>query len=316
MNEASSKYVDQIATEKLINEKLKHVHHAPDPMGSWVDTRFLDFDRLPQQPEEVRELRQENSIEISFLSSVRTKSERNNWVKCRCSLSEMPVGDLIFVHGLFEDNLQIYNFFFSLLNEQGLNVYLLILPYHYDRRPESSAFSGEYFWSGDVQRSAQAHQQAVYDLYQLYYYVKQRARQPVGIVGFSMGGGIALSLAAIAALDGVFAINPVCNISEQVWTSALFATIRQDLETNGITFEVVKDRFRQYEPLYARGVKTSPEKIVLARSLYDQINDSSNYDLLIEKWGLQNVIRYKAGHLNILRVPRLATDVAQILSKK
>ena len=40
MNEASSRYVDTIATEKLINEKLSRVHHSPD--GSDISWQNLD----------------------------------------------------------------------------------------------------------------------------------------------------------------------------------------------------------------------------------------------------------------------------------
>lgn len=310
MNEASSKYVDQIATEKLIQEKLSLVHHATARTIDWDMDSLADFTNLPQLPDLVTEKRQGDTLAFSFLSVAPTSYIENNQVQCTGYLTQQQRGALVFVHGLYEDNLQIYNFFISQLNHEGLDVYLMVLPYHYNRTPATSAFSGEYFWSGDLPRSALAYKQAIYDLYQLQQWVSQRTRQPAWIVGFSLGGGIALTLAALTRLPGVFAINPVCNISRLVWTSALFAPIRQDLEASGISFEMVKMWYAAFEPLNANPIHTDLEHIVLGRSLYDQINDISHYNLLADAWKLRNVISYKAGHLNVLRVPRLAVDVS------
>jgi pimeloyl-ACP methyl ester carboxylesterase len=140
-------------------------------------------------------------------------------------------------------------------------------------------------------------------------YLRARFGSPVGVIGFSMGGGIALTLAGRTQLDGVFAINPVCNISELVWTSPLFSTVRRDLEEQGITLEDVRATFAGFEPLEGTGAPTEVVRIRLGRSLYDQINDPANYDLLIARRGIINVMTYKAGHLNVLRVPKLAADV-------
>jgi pimeloyl-ACP methyl ester carboxylesterase len=317
MNEASSKYVDQIATEKLINEKLLRVHHAPDGIHDQVDTSFNDFIDIPLLTDKaedyfrVVESVSDKGKEISFPSFVQTQYHENNLVKCQRYGAEKPIGDLVFIHGLYEDNLEIYAYFFSLLNEQGLNVTLIQLPFHYRRRPSSSLFSGEFFWSANIGRSALAYKQAVYDAYQLYRYVKANSSKPVCIVGFSMGGGIGLTLASLYPLDGLFAINPVCNISKLTWNSSLFSPIRDDLESNGIGFDELKSKYQIYEPLAAQSIQTNPERVVLATSLYDQINDTENYGLLASKWNIPTIYRYKAGHLNIVRVPRLAMDLAR-----
>lgn len=313
MNESSSKYVDQIATEKLLVEKLNRVHHASPLLGDWSLAGFDDFIDLPDLPQQVQETREGENILLRFPSAQVTPFAENNQVVCHIYPAEAPQGELIFVHGLYEDSLVIYNYFISLLCGLGIQVTLLELPYHYRRTPAASQFSGEYFWSGDLLRSACAHKQAVYDLFQAYNLRRKSSPGPLGIAGFSMGGGIALSLAARIPLPCVFLINPVCNISELVWSSTLFAPIRKDLEAQGIDFGELKARYRTYEPLDVAAPQTQAQQMTLAHSLYDQINDPGNYDLLIHHWGITNVLPYKAGHLNILRVPRLANDVAQAL---
>ena len=311
MNEASSKYVDQIAMQRLINDKLSLVHHAPDRSGTRIDASFDDFDEVCERTAKVAESVKKSYVDISFSSAITTQHDPNNMVRSWLFRADTPLGDVVFVHGLYEDNTDIYRFFFELLNEQGINVYLMMLPFHYERTPKESSFSGEFFWSADVNRSALAFKQAVYDLCQLYRHVKQVSRRSVWVVGFSMGAGIGLSLASLMAMDGVFAINPVCNIADLMWNSTLFATIKHDLESNSIDLDEIKDSYRRYDPLNVERLRVPLERVVVAKGLYDQINDPRNYELLYETWRLRHFLSYKAGHLNILRVPKLAADVVE-----
>ena len=73
MDEASSKYVDQIATQRLINDKLKLVHHSPDHSMASIDTSFRDFKDISLQPDDVIETQNEKYTEISFQSSIDTR---------------------------------------------------------------------------------------------------------------------------------------------------------------------------------------------------------------------------------------------------
>jgi len=314
MNEASSKYVDQIAVEKLLSEKLNKVHHYPQNMSYGQEISLDSISKI-----ELREIKFHNTSsngqnEVLFNSFVTTNYDENDKACCIIYPSSQKEirGDLIFVHGLYEDNLQIYNYFVSQLNEKGLNVYLLLLPFHYKRKPKQSLFSGEFFWSGDISRSILAFKQSLSDLYSIYLYLKKNSVRKVVLSGFSMGGGISLTLASLVNLDGTFAINPVCNITSLVWNSKLFSPVKNDFEKSDLDYEKVKSRFNEFEPIDRKKIATEISKIAVGTSRYDQINDPENYELLIRKWSLKNVFNYNAGHLNILRVPKLATDIEQL----
>jgi pimeloyl-ACP methyl ester carboxylesterase len=251
--------------------------------------------------------------ELEFDSPVTSPYGENNRVRCRVRKAPKARASLVLAHGLFEDNLEIYDFFLSMLAEQGCDVYLLILPYHYHRKPVESRFSGEYFWSADLARSAAALKQAVYDLRQLLGYAGSVSPLPLRVAGFSMGAGVALALAARLRLPGVFAINPVCNMSELVWESALFSTVRHDLEAAGLGLADAQAAYAPFEALAVRAPATPAACIAVGRSAWDQINDPANYDRLITAWGIERVYDYRAGHLNVLRVPRLAADLRAAL---
>lgn len=316
MNEASSKYVDQLSVEKLLNEKLRGVSHAPVGWGSATDP-FADFQTLPPCPSQVvaTNVRTRRGIDVEweFDSAVRSPYDENNRVRCRVRKAPRSRASVVLVHGLFEDNLEIYDFLLSALGERGCDVYSLILPYHYHRKPVESVFSGEYFWSADLVRSAAAFKQAVYDLRQLTGYVASTSPLPLGVAGFSMGAGVALALAARLPLDGVFALNPVCNMSDLVWDSALFSTVRRDLEAAGLGLADAQTAYAPFEPLAARSPATPSARIAIGRSKWDQINDPRNYERLIRAWNIERVYDYHAGHLNVLRVPRLAGDLLSAL---
>lgn len=311
MEEASSKYVDFIATQKLLEEKLKRVHHHTPEDSASVIADFEDASLLPLVNLPVVTRTRNARTENCFPSFVVSGYRENDTALCKSFQVDDARGDVIFLHGLYEDNLQIYQFLITLLHEQRLNVHVMILPFHYERKPSESAFSGEFFWSGHTLRSALAFKQAVYDLVQFNFYLKTQRQHAIGIVGFSMGGGVGLTASTLFPIDLVFAINPVCNFPDLVWHRPLFATVKNDLEIQGLAIRDIERHYRAFDPLSRSIGQTPLHRIAVALGEYDQINDPRNYTLLMDGWQLQNRFLYKAGHLNILRVPKLAGDIAE-----
>lgn len=312
MNEVSSKFVDDIATQKLIDEKLSRVRHFPVQQedSDWCNGSFVDFEQLSRNSFEITEQEEDDSRTICFRSPVETPYEETNKVICKCFPAKGEAkGGILLVHGLFEDNLSIYNITISVLRKSGLDVHFLVLPYHYERKPEESLFSGELFWSADLHRNMFAFKQAVYDLHQAYNFVKRQFNYPVMLTGFSMGAGVVLGLCALSSdPTGVFLINPICSLSELVWERPLCSTIRKELEENGLDLQIIKQEYSIWESIFFRS-QIPGDRFVLAKGIYDQINDARDYDTLSERLGIREVLAYKAGHLNILRVPRLSADI-------
>lgn len=318
MNEASSKYVDNIAVEKLLMEKLNNVHHFPEANNVSSEIKLEDLNQISSPITIVQLNDKYGTSELKFNSYVKTDYPENDEVKCIYYASENKtiIGDLIFVHGLYEDNLQLYQYFFSQLNNKGINVYLLILPFHYMRKPSKSLFSGEYFWSGNIFRSILAFKQGVYDLYSIYQYLQDNSNNKIAVSGFSMGGGIVLSLVSYVNIHASFIINPISNISSLVWNSKLFSAVKNDFQKAGLDYDIVKYRFKEFELMDRDTIATDINNIFIGISKYDQINEQENYDMIINSWLLRNINYYKAGHLNIFRVPKLASDIEKILIRE
>jgi pimeloyl-ACP methyl ester carboxylesterase len=314
MNEASSKFVDQFALEKLLNEKLAKVHHSPLTSYFREETSFFaDFDSVTYLSSEVTRLKNDPSFQvISMLSPIQAEPyPENRHIYLHFHPVDEAVGNILLVHGLFDDNIINYNFLIQLLNEAGLNVFLFILPYHYERKPAASLFSGEYFWSADLFRSQHAAKQSVFDLKFAVRMIRDIASLPTMITGFSMGGCISLRYFLLEDMaEGLFLINPVTRLSQLIWENPLLCSVQKDLERAGYSMERAEKHFQALDPVSNITYRPFRKPVAIGYALYDQIISNKMYADFIEKFGFDIVIPYHAGHLNILRVPKLARDIA------
>lgn len=315
MNEASSRFVDLFATEKLLNEKLSKVHHSP--INSHFQEEAEVFGRFASEcfdSSRVEEIQTEaNGQGFKIPSPIATEIyPENSCVYLHYHPAPKARGNILLVHGLYDDNVMNYNFLIQLLNEAGFNLYLFILPYHYQRRPESSLFSGEYFWSADLLRSFHAVKQGIYDLKVSIRFIQTMNSYPTVIAGFSMGGNVSLRYFQLErAVDGLFLINPVTRLSQLFWESPLLRYVQKDLEACGYTLERVEALFQPLDPVKNIEPNFFKRTVALGYSIYDQIVSEAMYLKLVEQCKFRTTISYNAGHLNVLRVPKLASDIAQ-----
>lgn len=306
MDEASSRFVDRLVLEKLLGEKLTKVQHR------------TSFDALANPPELVHldEIgpvvfsRERQSNAYLLRSPVKQPHVSNEWFRVAAHEVEGTRGALILVHGLFEDNRVIYRFLIEELNRLHYSVYATTLPYHYERVPPEGRFSGELFLSADLVRTVHAFESAVAELESCQAWLREHQSCPLFTVGFSMGATVALAQAARQRRsNGIVAINPAAGISSAIWTSPLCESIRRDLHACGVDEPTASRYLTPLCPLRAGFDRTVSARILMIRALYDQVTQQSQYDELSQLLPEENVLRYKAGHLNTLRVPRLASDI-------
>lgn len=308
MDEASSKFVDRLVVEKLLEEKLRKVRHSPEgglrAPGSLAEA--LASIRGAALPEIV-----ETATGFHFVSPFPGEHAENDRCEVVLHRARETRASIVFLHGLFEDNRAIYDFLMRNLVAQGFDVYQSTLPYHYGRKPAASLFGGEFFWSANYLRTCAAFRQAVCELHLLERIVHARTGHRVLVCGFSMGACVSLLLASLRAdLHGVFAINPATTLSGIVWDSPLCSTIKADFLAAGHDLAELRAAFAAFEPAGAEEVALAPERIHLSYAIYDQVTSAEQYEAFARAWKLPNVRSFKAGHMNTLRAPRLAGDIA------
>jgi pimeloyl-ACP methyl ester carboxylesterase len=134
----------------------------------------------------------ENSYEIGkieFLSEVENGySNKNSIFHYRKNLVIENNINIIFIHGWRADNLnRLSKVFLDSFIERSYNIYNYVLPFHMERSPDTSLYSGEYFVSSDVRRTLKSEQQAVSDIRALISYIKTQKGGKIIIIGLSLG---------------------------------------------------------------------------------------------------------------------------------
>lgn len=117
---------------------------------------------------------------------------------------------LVVVHGYVLDgydfNAQLFEVakFFRL----GFNILMYTMPYHGPRKLAGARFSGDGFMFFDAARIAENVRWSIHDLTRYIDFLSERSKQPIGMMGFSLGG---FHTALMASLDArlAFAIPVV-----------------------------------------------------------------------------------------------------------
>jgi len=318
MNEASSKFVDNLAMDKLLNEKLKKVNHSPKhSMFVPAEGLFREFNNILNftKVNYIRDTSTGKRIEIPSFESSLYYSE-NNTVYVYNYPAQGAKYNGLFVHGLFDDNMLNYEYLFKLLNDLNFNVYFMTMPYHFDRKPKSSLFSGEYFLSADIFRTQNAFKQAVLDIDASLQFIRNENDLPNVLVGFSMGGCVSLRNYILGGQKmPTFLINPVTDFCDVLWDSPLFVTIGRDLLDCGYDMKKCKKFFIEMDPSNFIDDIFKSDNIAMVYSSYDQVIDENKYKKFIQRTGINKAYMYHCGHLNVLRVPKLAKDITSFAQK-
>jgi pimeloyl-ACP methyl ester carboxylesterase len=191
----------------------------------------------------------------------------------------------------------------------------MILPYHFNRKSKESLFGGEFFFSADLYRTRNAFKQAVMDIETAMQLIGLHNSLPASVSGFSMGGCVVFQYYLLKkGKVKAFLINPVTEYRRLAWDNTLLLTVGKDLEKSSLRKEEITRIFDELDPVENIGTDFSSDNLAMAYSAYDQIVGKRKYGSFIEKIEIKNVVEYSAGHLNVLRVPRLADDINDFLS--
>jgi pimeloyl-ACP methyl ester carboxylesterase len=145
---------------------------------------------------------------------------------------------LLYLHGYMQPETVIEEFALLAVMAQVLDmeVVQLQLPYHGRRKPRSSCFDGELYWTADVVQSVESLRQTLFDARTLRAWMQKESPQPVGVAGLSLGGALS---AALTCLEPGFAFSaPVVghmDLGALVADAPVLGAMRTDLQRFGWT---------------------------------------------------------------------------------
>lgn len=229
------------------------------------------------------------------------------------------VPNVIFVHGWRMDSFdRIKKMFHNrIMNELGWNMYYFTLPYHFQRKPEHSLYSGEYMISANINRTVQSTRQAVIDLRALIQWIKMNKKGPVILIGVSLGGFITNLTATLESkIDALVSIFYSNRLSYSIWNTIPGKFIKADLEHHGIDYNDLISYWKITEPSQAIP-KVKKDNILLISAKYDQYVHIEDSNYLWESWGRPTRYVYNCGHAGIvLNRKKIAMDTLSFLQNK
>lgn len=209
---------------------------------------------------------------------------------------------LLYIHGYMQPETVVEEHGLLGTIAKTLNVEIVHMqpPYHGRRKPRSSPYDGERFWTADVVRSFEAMRQTVLDARALLSVMLEESPAPVGIAGLSLGGAFS---AVLACLEPRFAF--AAPMIAHMHMGALYrdapvlGAMRKDLARFGWVSTEFDDFFEkigwnQLAPLIPA------ERILLLAAEQDRFFDADVMRDMWRIWGEPEIHWYRTSHLGFI----------------
>lgn len=318
----------------------KWMAHSLDRMGLYLlhrqksqQSQFTRYDRslleqanwdivypTPDVPEvHFEHMHKQMNYEIqrfSFQSPMKFGNEINDRVQGNVYFhsSQSPI-HVIVVHGWRMDQWEKINrLFLKPFNKSGFHMWQMMLPFHFDRA--YSSYSGEYMISANIERSIFSVRQAVMEIRSLIRWIKQNKGGSVILVGVSLGGLMTNLVATVEEYaDAVISIMYANSLSYAVWHTPIGKYIKQDLQNNGVTYDMLKEYWEILEPI-SQKPKIDRNRILFIAGRYDQYVHFEDALALQQAWNISNFISYRCGHAGIIfHRKKIANDVLSFIHR-
>ena len=217
---------------------------------------------------------------------------------------------VLLVHGWNGELGYHYQFPFlaRLLNRSDLNVAMIELPYHAQRRPQGNGVINN-FISHDLVRMLEATQQAIMDLRAVLEWLRAQGSSLTGMWGISLGAWLT---GLVAALDPAvrFAVlmSPVVSLDHAIRELPFCEPIRNSLGTRD--FNVRKLNLATRTPYCA------PGGTLILESTQDLFAPPETVERVWQAWNRPDIWRVPHGHISILASVPMMYRVSRWISHK
>ncbi|MBU3183044.1 alpha/beta hydrolase [Clostridium psychrophilum] len=256
---------------------------------------------------------------INFLSEVKNgHSNKDTIFHYRKNLVSDNNINVIFVHGWRADNLdRLGKVFLDSFIERNYNIYNYVLPFHMERAPNESLYSGEYFVSANVSRTLKSEQQAVSDIRALISSIKTDKKSKVIVIGLSLGGITTNLLSEVEKnIDVLVSLFYANDLSFTIFETEAGKYIKKDFVKNKFGHSLLKESWKIINPSLRKPV-IDLNKILLVSGKYDKYVIDKDTDILWANWGKPKRNIYGCGHSGIvLSKNKIKKDVLEFIDKR
>ena len=263
--------------------------------------------------ESAPELQFSDHRRFHFASAVSTPWSENNTVFGQLYRSEhdwRTKPSVILLHG-WNGELG-YRFQFPYLawrlSRSGVNVALIELPYHGQRKPTTPG-ALQNFISHDLLRMLEATRQAIADTRALVGWLVAQGSLSVGLLGFSLGGWLAGLVACHdARIKFATLTTPVVKLERAIAELPFCSPIRESLKEKTLSLEQLC--LASLSPL------TAPGNILLVACQHDLFAPVETIEELWQAWRDAEILRAPHGHISVLMSMSIMGRIIRWIVKK
>ena len=210
--------------------------------------------RLETQPVTSRQVRSTPGrveVELSFPSPRRTPYPENGTafaLHLKRPGRELPL--LLIIPGWRRGPWRIEQFLAQGLLRRGVESCLLTMPLHGQRSPAGHP-NGSLVITDNVDWTRDNFLQSLRDIRRLLLHFREVSpHRPIGLLGLSLGGLIALRSLSREKFDAGIAVLAMGDPAAALWHSPKTARCRRTLESRGITLDLLRQRWEAIDPVH------------------------------------------------------------------
>lgn len=219
---------------------------------------------------------------------------------------------LLYIHGYMQPETIVEEHGLLGAMARTLNMEILHVqpPYHGRRKPRSSAYDGERFWTADIVRSFESMRQTIVDARTLLSVMLDESPGPVGVAGLSLGGSFAASLACLEPrFDFSVPLIAHMDMGAVLRDAPVLGAMRKDLAGFGWTPSDFGDFFTrigwdELEPLIPA------ERILLLAAEQDRFFDPDIVAAMWRRWGEPEIHWYPTSHMGF--IPHMPSAIGHL----
>ena len=219
---------------------------------------------------------------------------------------------LLYIHGYMQPETIVEEHGLLSVMARALDVELVHIqpPYHGRRKPRSSPYDGERFWTADVVQSFESMRQTIIDARTLLSVMLDESPTPVGVAGLSLGGSFSAALACLEPrLDFSAPLIAHMDMGALLRDAPVLGAMRKNLARFGWTSREFGDFFTrigwdELEPVIPA------ERILLLAAEKDHFFDADVMRAMWSRWGEPEIHWYPTSHMGF--IPHMPSAIGHL----
>jgi len=219
---------------------------------------------------------------------------------------------LLYIHGYMQPETVVeeHGLLGAMARTLDVEIVHLQPPYHGRRKPRSSPYDGERFWTADVVRSFEAMRQTILDARTLLSLMLDESPSPVGLAGLSLGGSFSAALACLEPrFDFAAPFIAHMDMGALLRDAPVLGAMRKDLTRFGWTQREFGDFFAKigWDELEA---VVPADRILIFAAEKDHFFAADVLRAMWNRWGEPEIHWYPTSHMGFL--PYMPTAIGHL----